>query len=183
LRSAPDANRLKDASVYIIVDPDTEKEVEDPNIMTATHAGSIVQWVKNGGVLVLFGNDAGNTDLANFNLLSSRFGIRFNLDNFNLVQNNKFDIPSKHAVFPSANKIYVKELATLDVKAPARPVITKEGKNIIATASYGKGHVLVIGDPWLYNEYLDGRKLPVEFENYDAANDLVKWALQHKNRK
>ena len=44
---------------------------------------------------------------------------------------------------------------------------------IMAVAKYGKGAVFVLGDPWLYNEYTDGRKLPAEFENYQAACDLV----------
>jgi unsaturated rhamnogalacturonyl hydrolase len=37
--------------------------------------------------------------------------------------------------------------------------------------------VFAVGDPWLYNEYLDGRKLPAEYPNYKAATDLVKWLL------
>jgi unsaturated rhamnogalacturonyl hydrolase len=39
----------------------------------------------------------------------------------------------------------------------------------------GKCWQLVI--PRLYNEYVDGRKLPPEYENYKAAEDLVKWLL------
>jgi unsaturated rhamnogalacturonyl hydrolase len=187
LNSAPDVNRLKSASVYIIADPDTEKEVETPNYITAVHATQISSWVKNGGVLILLGNDAGNADLENFNLISLKYGIRFNDDNFNLVKDNQFEqggvpVPAGHPVFPSSSNLYVKELATLDVKNPGIVVLQKDGKNIIATANYGKGHVLVIGDPWLYNEYMDGRKLPSGFDNFAAANDLVKWALYHKNR-
>jgi unsaturated rhamnogalacturonyl hydrolase len=64
------------------------------------------------------------------------------------------------------------------VVPPATAVVTKEGKNIIATAKYGKGTVFAIGDPWLYNEYVDGRKLPAEFDNYQAAEDLVKWLIE-----
>jgi hypothetical protein len=30
----------------------------------------------------------------------------------------------------------------------------------------------------LYNEYLDGRKIPAEFENFSAANELVQWLLK-----
>jgi unsaturated rhamnogalacturonyl hydrolase len=187
LNSAPDANKLKSASVYIIVDPDTEKEAEDPNYITAVHASNIASWVKNGGVLILLGNDAGNTDLENFNLISLKYGISFNDDNFNLVKDNQFEqgavpVAEGHSVLPSSSKLYVKELATLEVKTPGTVVLKKDGKNIIATANYGKGHVFVIGDPWLYNEYIDGRKLPAGFDNFAAANDLVKWALYHKNR-
>jgi unsaturated rhamnogalacturonyl hydrolase len=56
-------------------------------------------------------------------------------------------------------------------------VLNKGNDNIIATANYGKGRVIAIGDPWLYNEYIDGRKLPKDFDNYTAANDLVDWLL------
>jgi unsaturated rhamnogalacturonyl hydrolase len=35
----------------------------------------------------------------------------------------------------------------------------------------------VIGDPWLYNEYVDGRRLPPEFENFKAAQDLSRWLV------
>jgi unsaturated rhamnogalacturonyl hydrolase len=30
----------------------------------------------------------------------------------------------------------------------------------------------------LYNEYVDGRKLPADYENYKAAEELVKWLLK-----
>ncbi|RYZ45514.1 MAG: hypothetical protein EOO14_25635, partial [Chitinophagaceae bacterium] len=56
-----------------------------------------------------------------------------------------------------------------------KTIVTKEGKNIMAVAKYGKGTVFVLGDPWLYNEYTDGRKLPADFHNYEAASDLVAW--------
>jgi unsaturated rhamnogalacturonyl hydrolase len=55
---------------------------------------------------------------------------------------------------------------------------TKVGDVIIATAKFGKGIVFAVGDPWLYNEYVDGRKPPSEYENYKAAEDLVKWLLK-----
>jgi unsaturated rhamnogalacturonyl hydrolase len=87
------------------------------------------------------------------------------------------EIPAPHSTFPSAKKLYIKELATLNVSAPATTVLTKDGKNLIAVSRYGKGSVFVIGDPWLYNEYVDGRKLPADFDNYKAAQDLVRWSL------
>jgi unsaturated rhamnogalacturonyl hydrolase len=48
----------------------------------------------------------------------------------------------------------------------------------MSVAKVGKGTVFAVGDPWFYNEYLDGRKLPSEFENFNAANDLVKWLIR-----
>jgi unsaturated rhamnogalacturonyl hydrolase len=188
LEQAPTVKNLKGADIYIIVDPDTEKETAQPHFMNEQEAASIAAWVKEGGVLLLLANDAGNAELKNFNLLASKFGIRFNEDNFNLVEGNKFEqgaisIPAGNAIFRSAKKIYVKELSTLQVSKPANTVLEKNGKNIIAAAAYGKGTVFAIGDPWLYNEYVDGRKLPSDFENYKAAEDLVKWAIGKTKKK
>jgi unsaturated rhamnogalacturonyl hydrolase len=188
LEAAPTAQNLKHADIYLIVDPDTDKETEKPNYIQPAQADAIAAWVRAGGVLVLMGNDAGNADLKGLNVLSSRFGIRFNEDNYNLVQGNQFEqgavmMPDGHAVFKTAKKLYVKELSTLDVKAPATTILTKEGKNIVAIAKYGKGTVFAIGDPWIYNEYVDGRKLTPDFDNYKGAQDLVRWlALQTRKK-
>ena len=46
----------------------------------------------------------------------------------------------------------------------------------MAVAKYGKGTVFAVGDPWLYNEYVNGR-LPTGFENDKAAADLTKWLI------
>ena len=48
----------------------------------------------------------------------------------------------------------------------------------MSVAKVGKGAVFAVGDPWFYNEYFDGRKLPADLENYKAGNDLVKWAIR-----
>ena len=42
----------------------------------------------------------------------------------------------------------------------------------MAVAKHGKGTVFAVGEPWLYNEYTDGRKLPADFDNFKAAHDL-----------
>ena len=36
-----------------------------------------------------------------------------------------------------------------------------------------------IGDPWLYNEYMDTRKLPAEYENAKAGENLFRWLLSN----
>ena len=184
---APTADRLAGANVYIIVDPDTDKETATPNYINADHAGAIANWVHKGGTLILLTNDRGNADLTNTNILSQRFGITFNEDNFNMVLNNQFaqgavTTGSNNSVFANAKNLFIKELSTLQLKAPAKAVLTKEGKNIAAIAGYGKGKVFVMGDPWIYNEYIDGRKLPADYDNYTAAEDLVRWSLNVKTK-
>ena len=36
----------------------------------------------------------------------------------------------------------------------------------------GKGMVFAVGDPWLYNEYIDTRRLPAGYENAQAGKNL-----------
>lgn len=182
LENAPTASNLKKSNVFIIVDPDTEKETAKPNYIQAEHVKAISDWVKAGGVLVFLHNDAGNAEFKNFNTLANAFGINFNEDSKNRVTGTQFEmgavtIPSGHPIFKTTKKAYLKEISTLALKAPAKPSLTHNGDVIIATAKVGKGTVFAVGDPWLYNEYTDGRKLPADFQNFNAANDLVSWLL------
>jgi unsaturated rhamnogalacturonyl hydrolase len=38
--------------------------------------------------------------------------------------------------------------------------------------------VFAMVDPWLYNEYTDGRKLPSSYDNFVAGKELVRWILE-----
>jgi unsaturated rhamnogalacturonyl hydrolase len=183
LGEAPNARNLKGAGVYIIVDPDTKEETENPHFVEPQHVKAVADWVKRGGVLVLMGNDAGNAEFDHFNELARVFGIEFNKDSRNRVQGNNFaegkvTVPAGHAIFKTARELYLKEVSTLNVSKPAEAVLRHDGYNVIAVAKHGRGTVFAVGDPWLYNEYVDGRKLPPEFENYKAAQDLSRWLLE-----
>ena len=182
LADAPTAQNLKGASVYIIVDPDTKEETENPHFVEPAHVKAIADWVKAGGVLVLMGNDVGNAEFDHFNTLAKEFGIQFNKDSKNRVQGNNFvegkiTVPAGNPVFKTARTLYLKEVSTLNVTKPAEVILRGEGFDVMAVAKYGKGTVFAVGDPWLYNEYTDGRKLPPEYENYKAAQDLAAWLL------
>jgi unsaturated rhamnogalacturonyl hydrolase len=179
----PDAAILNKANIFIIVDPDTPKENPSPNYIQQDDINVISEWVKKGGRLVLLGNDSGNCELKHFDQLTAVFGIHFNEDSYNKVTGAQFEmgavyIDASNPIFRSAKKIYIKELSTLKIQQPVKAVLTKEGKIIMAVARYGKGTVFVLGDPWLYNEYTDGRKLSKEFENYKAAEELVQWLVK-----
>ncbi len=173
---------LKNASVYIIVDPDGYKDTKTPNYMNETAAAEIANWVKQGGVLLMMTNDTANCDLQHFNILAGKFGIHFTDKSRNMVKNNEFETGavynnSINPVFKKTKKMYLKEISTIEVQSPATALITRDGDVIFATARYGKGTVFAVGDPWLYNEYLDGRKIPAEYENFTAAGELVQWLL------
>jgi unsaturated rhamnogalacturonyl hydrolase len=188
LMGEPTAASLKKASVYIIVDPDTEKETANPQYILPQHTKAITEWVKAGGVLVLMANDSANTELDHFNQLASGFGIRFNKDNLNAVKNNAYEtglvqVAKGNAVFKQAERLFIKELASLSLQTPAKALVKSGEHTIMALANYGKGKVFAIGDPWLYNEYIDGRKLPADFDNYIAAKELASWLLQAAQKK
>lgn len=188
LKAAPTADNLSKADVFIIVDPDTKKETPNPNFMDAASIENIKNWVKNGGVLALFANDSSNTELPHFNQLAKQFGIEFKYELKNTVTGNQFEmgmikIPQGNEIFPSGPVTYLKEISTLTVKAPAKTVVSNNGDAIMAISKFGKGTVFAVGDPWLYNEYTDGRKLPNKFQNFTAAKELMSWLLNQVPKK
>ena len=188
LEKIPTSFDLKNASIYIMVDPDTDKETEHPKYVGPKDAIAISNWVANGGVLVMLSNDAGNAEFKNFNQLARKFGIQFNEDSKNQVKNDQFEqgvvmTGTNNPIFSSNYKLYIKEYSSLSVSDPA-VTITKNGDdNVMAIAKYGKGTVFALGDPWIYNEYVDGRKLPADFDNYAAAEEWVKWLIKQASQK
>jgi unsaturated rhamnogalacturonyl hydrolase len=183
LNNEPTAVALKNASVYIIVDPDTEKETKNPAFINSQHIKILKEWVEKGGVLVLLGNDAGNAEFNQFNKLAATFGVRFNEDSRNRVENDRFEqgvvtTPQKSSVFGEPKKLYIKEYSSLSLSKPAIALVKNGSDNVMAVSKIGKGIVFALGDPWIYNEYLDGRKLPVDFQNYKAAEAWVQWLLR-----
>ncbi|HEX8137016.1 MAG TPA: glycoside hydrolase family 88 protein [Pyrinomonadaceae bacterium] len=183
LKEAPTAANLKGTDIYIIVDPDTAQETEHPNFVEQPHIRAITDWVKAGGVLVLMANDVGNAELDHFNELARQFGVQFNKDSKNRVQGNEFAqgkiiVPASHPIFKTARQLYLKEVSTLALQPPAKPVLEHQGDVILGVAKLGRGTVFAVGDPWLYNEYTDGRKLPPEYDNFKAAQDLARWLIE-----
>jgi len=129
-------------------------------------------------------NDPQNADLEHLNLLAERFGIHYNSVLRKHVEGDKYEM-GKIAVagggplFRDSHSIYMKDVCTISVSAPAITLLNDHGDVFMATAKYGKGTVFATVDPWLYNEYTDGRKLPIaDFDNYAAGRELVRWILE-----
>jgi unsaturated rhamnogalacturonyl hydrolase len=186
--SAPTAENLKGIGVYIIVDPDTKKETANPNYVQPKDIAEIEKWVKAGGVLMLMANDTSNCEIPHFNELAKVFGIQFTNKNRNMVQGLQFeqgriDVTSDRNIFTSASKLYIKELSPLALSNPAKSALTDHGDVIMAVSKYGKGTVFAVGDPWIYNEYLDGRRIDNSFQNFDAAKELAIWLLKQADKK
>src|SRR5581483_700618 len=92
-------------------------------------------------------------------------------------QQGLLPVPDGHPIFKTSKRVDVKDIARLTLTPPAKSVFNDKGDVLMAVAKLGRGTVFAVGDPWFYNEYLDGRKLPPTFDNYKAARDLSKWLI------
>ena len=183
LYAAPRAADLNQAQVYILVSPDIPARNPNPHYMEPADADAIVQWVRDGGVLLILQNDVVNSEFEHFNLLTERVGMHYNAVTRNQVEGTKWEmgkiaVPAGTLGFAGPHTLYQKEISTLTLKDPARAVLTDHGDVLIATASIGKGTVYAMVDPWLYNEYTDGIKLPPLYDNYAAGKELARWLLE-----
>ncbi|WP_312824735.1 DUF4350 domain-containing protein [Epilithonimonas sp.] len=189
LTTAPSKKDLKKTNIYIIVDADIDKEAYGgkANLIDANSIKNLVDWVKKGGVLVLMSNDNGNSEFTEFNKLAEKFGIHFNDDSINRLKGREFEkgavyVQPGNEVF-SELKLYMKEVSTITSKAPAKPFLHAQNQVIGAIAKVGKGTVFALGDPWCYNEYIDGKKLTEDFSNYEGTEEWVKWLLKQSSEK
>ena len=70
-----------------------------------------------------------------------------------------------------------------DPKKPAQPMLVDKGDVLMTISKVGKGTVFAMTDPWLYNEYTDGKHLPPEYDNLAAGKELVRWLLRQVPKK
>ena len=175
-------------AIYVIVSPDIPALNAKPNYMDGESAAAIEAWVKAGGVLVLMENDSEHADQTHLDLLSDKFGIHFNPVTRNRELNNSYEntlVPiaaGTGGIFHHAHKAVMKETCTITVSAPAKAVLSElaaEGGSdvFMAVAHAGKGLVYANVDPWVYNEYTDGRKLPLGEDNFAGGLELTRWLV------
>lgn len=183
LHTAPTAERLKGAQFYIIASPDIPVKNPHPNYAQPEDGLQLAEWVKQGGVLVLMENDPANADIEHFNQIADRFGIHFNSvlshhvigDNF---ASGLIKVSGDGPVFQNVFTLYMKDTCTISLKAPAVSLLQDQGDILMAKVKYGRGVVIAVADPWLYNEYTDRRKLTPEQDNFGAGKDWVRWLLK-----
>jgi unsaturated rhamnogalacturonyl hydrolase len=182
LEHQPDPASLGKLDIFITVDPDTTTESKSPNYIMPDDINAIEKWVKKGGVLVLLANDGPNCEFTHLNQLSARFGITFNHVSLHPVLDKKWDMGAftslpDHPMFTGVSKIYLKEISSFSLKKPATPILNENGQIFMAESRVGKGLVVAVGDPWIYNEYMDHDRLPADFQNREAAVNLTNYLL------
>jgi unsaturated rhamnogalacturonyl hydrolase len=182
LYEAPTRDRLKDAQFYIIVSPDNPAKNPHPHYVQPEDADQIAEWVKQGGVLVLMENDPANADIAHLDLLSDRFGIHFDDVLKHHVVGDQFapgyiPVSGGGPIFQHSHMLYMKDTCAISLKYPAKALLEDKAGIVMATAKYGRGTVVAIVDPWLYNEYTEHRN-PARQDNYEAGKEFVSWLLK-----
>ena len=184
----PDASVLNKINVYIIVDPDTTTENPSPNYLMPEDIACIKRWVEKGGVLAILANDGPNCEFTHLNELMRQFGMTFNHVTLHPVTGTNFemgastDLPD-HPLFKGVTKIYIKEVSDINISGNAKAIMTEKGKVLMAENKFGNGYVFAIGDPWIYNEYIDHDRLPESFENRKAAENLTDLLLSYAKKK
>ncbi len=178
----PTATLIDDLDIYIIVDPDTTTESKNPNYILPGDIKSIKKWVRGGGVLVVLANDGPNCEFTHLNELMKNFGMKFNPVTLHPVTGTEFEMGActnlpPHPLFRDVSKIYIKEVSDIILSRRAKPVLKENSKVLMAETQYGKGYVFAVGDPWIYNEYIDHDLLPDSFMNRKAAENLVEMLL------
>lgn len=187
LYTAPTVANLRNAQIYIVVSPDIPIKNPHPHYIQPEDAAQIAAWVHSGGVLVLLANDPGNTDLDGMNRIGDHFGIHFNkVLRKHVVGNDwaagRIPVAAGGPIFHHAHTLYMKDVCSITATEPAASVLSEDGNTWMAVARYGKGTVYANVDPWLYNEYTDGHKLPAEYDNYAGGVELVRWLLEQAHR-
>lgn len=157
------AQALAGAQVFVIVDPDTPAESDNPQYLDGSEIQPIDEWVQRGGKLVLLGNDKGNAEFEHFNQLAARFGIEFLEKTYPQTTGKAILTAQGHgSIFEQGLTVYLVEVAPLKLERNAEALLSDHGTPIMALVRKGQGQVFAVGDPWLYNEYInryDNRRL------------------------
>lgn len=156
LRAPIDQASLTGVNLLIIVDPDTPAETDHPKYIAADEIRAIAAWVERGGNLVLLGNDKGNAEFEHLNQLAKTFGIEFLEETYPKVTGKGIlTAAGSGSIFESGLKVYLVEVSPLKLSGNAKAILEDKKTPLMAMATHGKGRVFGLGDPWIYNEYID----------------------------
>lgn len=183
LNEAPTAALLRGSSVYIIVDPDHLKDNPSPNYMDEASAKAIARWVRKGGRLLVLTNDHENCDLQYINLLMDRFGLHYNDTTILQLEIPTVEHPENvyplQGVIGGEDRMYMRGTSSIRCTGRAKPLVwTPDNDVVIAEAPYGRGKVIAIADPWVYNEYIYHTLLPAPYDNASAAERIIQRLLE-----
>jgi hypothetical protein len=148
---------LAGADIFIIVDPDTPEESDSPKYIEPLESAAIENWVREGGRLVILANDKGNAEFQHLNQLAGKFGIEFLETTYrNAKGDDHVTVDGVYLVGAAPLKISNGDVFLSDHDT---------GTPLAALVAHGKGSVFAIGDPWIYNEYINSAENRMQAEN------------------
>jgi unsaturated rhamnogalacturonyl hydrolase len=171
IKTAVDSAVLSNVTLFIIADPDDSSESPSPKLVSDAEADVLDKWVQRGGKLMLLGNNKGNCEFPHFNVLANKFGITFNEDT--QAGTDFGPLPQTSPLFTGCDTLHIKDMCTLKLVAPAQAVFTFGAAVLIATSTKGTngGTVFALGDPWVYNEYINSK------DNKLCVTNVLKWLV------
>ncbi len=186
LDEAPTLKNLAGAQYYLIVSPDIPIKNPNPHYVNNSDAKQVAAWVRQGGILVLLENDPPNADIDHLNLLADRVGLHFeNVLHHHIlgeqVEDGRIPVDGSGPLFQHPHTLYMKDTTAITLRGPGTVLLRDRGDVVMAAVKYGRGTVFAAVDPWLYNEYTDGRKNPKiysQFDNFAGGQEFVRWLSQ-----
>jgi hypothetical protein len=155
------AGSLHGGTCLVIVNPATPALSEHPHYIESDEIVAVREWVRAGGLLVLLGNDPGHMEFEHFNDLAREFGLKFlevKHQNANGISKLDISIAPGGPYFGAGGVAHFVDVAPIGVTAPfAQNLLSDNHDTLMTLTSFGQGRVLALGDPWVYNEYIDTR--------------------------
>lgn len=174
------AASLKGVDCLIAVDPDTPAETASPQYWTASEVAAVDKWVRDGGTLLLLGNDKGNAEFEHFNELATKFGVTF-VEGKHATSAGVTKLRLKgpaNPVFEGALEFYAVDVAPLKITHNKPEILLSESSvPLMAVLKHGKGAVFALGDPWLYDEYI------ATADNTRIGENLFRYLLWTKKKR
>ena len=179
LRVAPTSSSLSSAQIYVVAAP-VDAFSHD---VTKQDADAVETWVRDGGVLLLIGSQGDGEQASGLNTLAERFGMHVNAAAGSKSQGQADErgvlvTPPGADIFPISRRVFLQGTSTLRLSPLAHPILNAADSTRMAVASVGRGTVLTIANPWLSNQYVDGRSVIPASDNLAAAIDLAGWLLK-----
>jgi unsaturated rhamnogalacturonyl hydrolase len=123
----------------------------------------------------MLGNNQDNAEFQHFNRLAAAFGIEFIEKTHRDAKADlkvTIPVPEDSPIFSGPAFFYAVGIAPLKLQASVQRLLSDNGETIMALAKSGKGLVFALGDPWVYNEYIDTK------DNRKIATDLFRFLLR-----
>jgi hypothetical protein len=149
------------------------------SVYTATEVERIVNFVDDGGGLLLMGDQQLNPN-ANIQPVASQFGVGLGISTLATYEIYTSDLAS-HSIFDAVNEIFMYVAGELSTSGPASSVALQEEapyEPIVAVAEYGQGRVVALGDCslwtvsegyWDYFHEADNQQFSLNTFNYLAV--------------